>query len=181
METKICTSCGDAKALIEFSKNKSTKDGLQYRCKCCDNTCRKAYYDNNKEQQLAYRKAYYNDNLEKVASIQKRWRQANLEKDAANQKAWKQANADKVNADAARRRAAKLRATPCWDEELTNLVAQEAYHLAKLREKVTGFTWHVDHVIPLQGKNVCGLHAWNNFAVIPASENLSKNNSYVME
>lgn len=55
-------------------------------------------------------------------------------------------------------------------------VMKEALHLRTLRFKVTKIKWHIDHVIPLKGKTVCGLHVWNNFAVIPALENLSKGN-----
>lgn len=68
-----------------------------------------------------------------------------------------------------------------FNDELSKLVSEEAYHLAKLREKTTGFKWHVDHLIPLNGKSVCGLHTWNNLAVIPAVLNLSKGNKEMPE
>ena len=42
--------------------------------------------------------------------------------------------------------------------------------------KLTGIEWHVDHIIPLKGDVVCGLHVWNNFAVIPKVDNLRKGN-----
>ena len=63
-----------------------------------------------------------------------------------------------------------------WDPEWHELVMEEAYHLAQIRRIATGVVHHVDHIIPLQGKTVCGLHVWNNVRVIPGLENLSKSN-----
>ena len=62
------------------------------------------------------------------------------------------------------------------DYEFTKFVYTEAHELRKMRNKTTGTEWHVDHIIPLVSNLVCGLHVWNNFAVIPKVENLHKGN-----
>jgi len=75
----------------------------------------------------------------------------------------------------ARRRAAELKATPSW----ANL--EQIERIYKLRKKVsdkTGVEHHVDHIIPLQGESICGLHVESNLAVVPARMNLSKGNSF---
>jgi hypothetical protein len=56
---------------------------------------------------------------------------------------------------------------------------KEAYELAALRKKMFGFAWHVDHIIPLQGKKVSGLHVPQNLQVIPWVDNLAKSNKFM--
>jgi hypothetical protein len=56
---------------------------------------------------------------------------------------------------------------------------EQAYYLAKARTEMLGFEWHVDHVVPLQGKQVSGLHTPSNLAVIPGAENCRKNSRFL--
>ena len=66
----------------------------------------------------------------------------------------------------AQRRAAKLKATPKW----TDMEAIRAIY-AKCPKG-----YHVDHILPLKGKNVCGLHIAGNLQILPATDNLRKSN-----
>src|SRR3990167_3661229 len=55
---------------------------------------------------------------------------------------------------------------------------EEIYDLARLRTRVMGFQWHVDHIVSIKSPLVCGLHVENNLRVIPAIENLKKRNRW---
>ena len=63
-----------------------------------------------------------------------------------------------------------------FTDELTKLVSSEAANLRNMRNELTNIKWHVDHIVPIKGTDVCGLHIWSNLRVIPASENLAKKN-----
>lgn len=65
-----------------------------------------------------------------------------------------------------------------WKDELTELVLKEAHDLREKRNSLTNLKWHVDHIIPLKGKLVSGLHIWSNIQVIPAFLNLQKGASF---
>ena len=74
-----------------------------------------------------------------------------------------------------KRFASKLHRTPSWaDLKKIVLVYIEAAYLTK----ETGVKYVVDHIIPLQGKLVSGLHVDNNLQVITQKENNIKKNKY---
>lgn len=77
---------------------------------------------------------------------------------------------DKANARCTRAKQAR------FNDEFTKFVAKEAHDLRVRRNNLTGIEWHVDHIIPLKGKEVCGLHLWTNLRVIPKLHNLRKGN-----
>jgi len=74
-----------------------------------------------------------------------------------------------------KRKAFKINATPNWSEgDKIKIV----YEKAKWLESLTGLKYHVDHIIPLNNKNVCGLHVWNNLQILEDKLNMSKNNKF---
>lgn len=105
-----------------------------------------------------------------------RYRVANKEKVSVTKKAYAQDNKYKVNASVARRAAAKVQRTPIWLTQDDHWMIEQAYELAALRTAMFGFSWHVDHVLPLRGKLVSGLHTPYNLQVIPGAENCRKGN-----
>ena len=61
------------------------------------------------------------------------------------------------------------------------MVVVEAHDLAKQRELETGIKWEVDHIIPLAGRKVSGLHVASNIQVIPMTLNRKKSNRYAVQ
>ena len=89
-------------------------------------------------------------------------------------------NRPKRNSFTAKRKAAKLNRTPPWLNKEHLQQIEDLYLIAKMFQMYTGQEYHVDHVIPLQGKNVSGLHTPWNLQVLPAKENLIKGNKHVI-
>lgn len=68
MPRKVCSACKEERDHEEFNNNASKPDGLQDRCRPCDNARARAYYAKNKEKQKkqihAARKIRLSDNQE---------------------------------------------------------------------------------------------------------------------
>lgn len=77
---------------------------------------------------------------------------------------------------AAAGRAALLRATPPWLTAEHKAAIRAVYEEAQRLTDETGVPHEVDHIVPLRGKGVCGLHVPWNLRAIPSRENRSKSN-----
>ena len=77
-----------------------------------------------------------------------------------------------------KRQLAKLNRIPKWLTESDWLNIKCKYSVAAMLSQESGKKYHVDHIIPLQGKLVSGLHVPTNLQVIPAILNMAKNNRY---
>lgn len=144
-------------------------------------------YQANAEKLRAKRRAAYARNPEPEKTISKirsaEWRRLNPNHEGTKiaKQLYSQSPQGKVRAyiNCAKRRASKLQRTPKWLNEIDFERIENEYRLAALLTKVTRSPWHVDHVIPLQGKFVSGLHVPSNLRVLQASENIAKANKYL--
>jgi hypothetical protein len=166
---KHCYKCKTFKLPTEFGKNKSRKDGLSDECRVCKKQQDREYAAKNREAAKERASKWYYDNLkyalEQRRIIGKKWRAENKDK-----------NAVKSN----RRRANKLKATPNWLTAEQHQQIEAFYWLAKLQCELTDTKYHVDHIVPLKGKTVCGLHVPWNLQVITALDNIRKGNKIVL-
>lgn len=201
---KKCCKCKIEKPFEEFNKDKSKKDGHRNSCKSCDKKYReenkektskkkKLYREENKEKITKQKKEYYQKNKDKILQQKKQHYIENRDIILEQKKEYSKENQDKIVkykkqhyienkeyylANRSKYRASKLQATPSW---LTEEQLEEILNIYKFRQKISDETevlHHVDHIVPLQGETVCGLHVPWNLQVIPASENLSKNNKF---
>lgn len=105
-----------------------------------------------------------------------KYRQLHPEKAKAATAAWRADNQAKLTANQARYRAAKLKATPPWLTKQHWEAIEAIYVEAARRQGADGLKRHVDHIYPLQGTQVCGLHVPWNLQILLAFDNQSKHN-----
>lgn len=160
ISSKKCTKCLEIKHFSEFKRNKRIKSGLTSRCRVCLHA-----YENDRLRKDKKCKARLNS---KKSNVEARWR-------------YQQKNRAKLNAIKAKYRAAKLRAVPTWlsTECMENI--EIIYLEARRRSEVDSINYSVDHIVPLQGENVCGLHVPWNLQIITSSENSKKRNKFLMQ
>jgi hypothetical protein len=173
---RTCRICAVEKLITEFSKHKTYKDGIDTSCKECVRERKRQVWAADPERYRAYGKKYKAANKELIAERNKKYVLDNSETRKATMQSYRQRTKDRQAEYVRRRQSAKMQRTPKWLTEDDVWVMREAYNLAKIRTNMFGFGWHVDHILPLQGKTVSGLHVPTNLQVIPWIENVRKHN-----
>lgn len=108
------------------------------------------------------------NNKERVNAKSRRWKLRNAEHCKQYSKQQKSANRGYYTGLQAARRAAQYNATPPW--------VDKAALTAVYASATPGY--EVDHIVPLLGTNVCGLHVPWNLQVIPMHDNRKKSNRW---
>ena len=138
----------------------------------------KLWRKNNPEKDKAKKKRWVENNPEKVKVVNKKSRTKHKEQRKIDNKEWQKKNPGKCNALNAKRHAAKLQRTPPWLTKEQYEEIEQIYELAKELQWLSEESLEVDHIIPMQGKNVSGLHVSWNLQILPKSINCSKNNNF---
>jgi hypothetical protein len=160
---KFCTKCGKSQALSEFYARRDGRPSSY--CKVCTKEKSSEYRRNNPSAAAAAMKRARNKKLEvykeKARALAKKRVASGAQAKASA--AYIKRHPEIHAARQASRRAAKVNATPSW-ADMTAIT--KVYAAAKELSKRTGVLHVVDHIVPLRGKSVCGLHVEHNLQVI---------------
>lgn len=161
---KVCKTCAVKKPISLFYKQgKGGGLGVRGSCKACDNVKKALYRTENRQELNAKNVVDYYKNQQLRLDQKRKYRQANKGK--------------LVALNAARKAVIKQR-TPAWLTDFDKLKIKCIYQIAAMLTRENNEPWHVDHIIPLQGKMVSGLHTPPNLRPMRGLENIGKKNKF---
>lgn len=145
-------------------------------CSVCSVENKRKYVSAHRETVKAKNKEYRQRDYVKEAQKLRydSWRKLYPEKVKTATSNWRKNNLHKKAQTERLRKSKRREAKPSWvDEAALALIYQQADWLTRL----LGVPYHVDHIVPLVNKNVCGLHVPWNLRIVEATENFKKGNS----
>ena len=173
---QCCKRCNLNKPLLDFHADSRYKIRFSSWCRDCHREYNSLWFKKNKERLKKKSAIWRENNLEKARIINRNFKARNKERLAKEHSEWAKNNKGLRIATMAKRKAAKLQATPSWSD--LNII-KSIYKQAATWQIITGQRLHVDHIIPLQGENVSGLHCPQNLQIIEGRLNESKGNKYI--
>ncbi len=153
-------------------------DSLRYTatllCVECKRLTFKKAYEKNKDRLLSYAASWRDKNRNHVNMYAAKYRVENPEKYKEIHENYRLNNKHKRCSIQSLRNAKKKQSCPAWlsNEQLKQI--ESIYLKAKELSKVSGLKMAVDHMVPIGGKNVCGLHVPWNLQIIDSQTNSKK-------
>ena len=121
---------------------------------------------------------YYERNKNTISETQRVYRKKNYEALKQAWDDWYSKNRPSQVEKATMRRRKVVRATPIWLTDEHRHEISSIYRECIRVAVETGVPHHVDHIVPIAGRNVSGLHVPWNLSVIPAIDNIRKSNKH---
>ena len=183
---KKCSICNKIKEISLFYPRKGPKDGLSSLCRECNNRKKRLWKKSNPQKVINSNNKYIVKNHDKVLESKRKWRRSNKELQKRLVSDWEMRNPERVkekfkryrlrHCEVLRERAAaalveRLKRVPVW---LSEEQKKEMINFYKSCPE----SYQVDHIVPLRGKNVSGLHVPWNLQYLTATENLKKGNRW---
>jgi hypothetical protein len=172
---KVCSTCGVEKYLVDFDKRDDCKDGYAGQCKTCHKIKIYAWKKQNPENVKAIKNRYYSSPKGK---LQKKKEELSYVKTGGRGKSEARRSQKPISEARKIVRVKYAMLKRSADKHLSELdifVMSEAIVLAKLRKKLLGTKWHVDHIIPISKG---GNNKYDNIQVVPALWNRQKSNKH---
>ena len=148
-------------------------------CIVCANKCSVNWAKNNLVRAKEIKLKWNTSNKEHEAKRARMWRKNNPDVYKQMVKKWREKNAVTykayMNLQAVKRYTAELKRTPSWLNDGQLLEIEAIYNYCSSLRRI-GLNYHVDHIVPLRGKTVSGLHVPWNLQVMSAKNNLAKGN-----
>ena len=162
-----CIECGVQLSIGENWTASREKRG-QYKCSPCVAAYHRSYREKNSASTNKSSNEYYYRNKDRISAREKAKREKNPGFFKARNSEYSKRNKGVVNAKTYRYRSSKLKRTPAWSD--LDAITKIYVECPKGKE--------VDHIYPLQGERVSGLHVPENLQYLTRSENASKSNRY---
>ena len=168
MTTRLCNTCNTIKELGMFPIQKMNKYGRGAQCKLCVSIRNKARYELKKEAIRQQVKEYRATNRDRVLIARREYSKKYYIK-----------NKPQRNAIGRQYQANKIKRTPKWLSKEQKVEVQKFYEEAHRLTASLGRRYVVDHIVPLQGRTVSGLHVPWNLQILTKEDNSSKSNIFL--
>lgn len=130
---------------------------------------------NNRERKAASNAKWCAEHAEHLATVKSKWRKENRERITEMAAKWRAANLAKRRAQQMQRKAGQFARTPQWaDKTAIEMICRAAL----VAQATFAQSVHVDHVIPMRGRLVSGLHVPHNLQLLFAKDNCVKQNRF---